>query len=98
MRLSNRGIALRYQQRVDSKLPMSRDCIDALDLRSTTLTSVAAAKLDSGLSITSVATTSTQWSGVLSSTSAADYTFELLWTFANGTVVSEEFQISVVDV
>lgn len=93
----SRAIERRYQQRVGSKRLMSRDCVDALDILSTTLVSVAAQNVASGLSITTPASTSTGWSGLLSATYAGAYTFELLWTFANGEVIAEEFAVVVID-
>lgn len=92
-----RTIFRRYQQHTDEILPVSVDTTPYLDYSGATLTTAAAANIDSGLSISGQAQTTTGWSCNVSATAAAVYSFELWLTYSDGTRQVLEFQIDVVN-
>lgn len=92
-----RSVFKRYRQHTDEILPISHDASPYIDALTVTLTTAASANVDSGLSVTSEATTSTGWSCFVSATAAAVYSFELWLTYSDGSRQVLEFQIDVVN-
>lgn len=92
-----RAVFRRYRQHTDEILPISHDVTDYLAQAGVTLTTAAAANIDSGLTISSQAQTTAGWSALVSSTNAALYSFELWLTYSDGSRQVLEFWIDVVD-
>lgn len=92
-----RTIFRRYQQHTNEILPVSVDTTPYLDFSGATLTTAAAANVDSGLSLSSQAQTTAGWSCNVSASYPAVYSFELWLTYSDGTRQVLEFQIDVVD-
>ena len=92
-----RAVFRRYRQHTDEIVPISHDVQAYLDYSSSTLTTAAAANIDTGLTVGSEVQTSEGWSALISATDPALYSFELWLTFSNGSRQVLEFWIDVVN-
>jgi len=95
--MAGRSVFRRDRQHTDAILPISHDVTDYLDQSGLTLTTAAAANIDTGLTISSQAQTTAGWSALVSSTDAALYSFELWLTYSDGSREVLEFWIDVVN-
>lgn len=93
----SRAVFRRYEQHVNEILPISVDASPYIDRWGVTLTTAASANVDSSLSVSSEATTTTGWSCLVSASTVGTYSFELWLTYSDGTRQVLEFKIDATD-